>query len=65
MKFERSSEANATSRKAPRRRRKVLHSTQDDKMKALRAALEEGEASGDFRPLDFKIFIAAKRAKSS
>jgi len=33
-------------------------------MRALRAALDEGEASGDFRPFDFRKFIAAKKAKA-
>ncbi|CAN5703204.1 hypothetical protein BH10PSE6_BH10PSE6_27450 [soil metagenome] len=33
-------------------------------MRALRAALDEGEASGDFRPFDFKEFIAARKAEA-
>ncbi|HTE35864.1 MAG TPA: type II toxin-antitoxin system ParD family antitoxin, partial [Reyranella sp.] len=44
--------------------REVLRYAQDDKMRALRAALDEGEASGDFRPFDFQKFIAAKKAKA-
>jgi antitoxin ParD1/3/4 len=31
------------------------------KLTALRAALEEGEASGDWAPFDFKAFVASKR----
>jgi antitoxin ParD1/3/4 len=34
----------------------------ETKLTALRAALDEGEASGDAGPLDFKEFIASKRA---
>lgn len=33
----------------------------ETKLAALRAALDEGEASGDWRPFDFKAFIASKQ----
>ena len=61
---ERSEGSGATSNGVRRSGRKVLRSAQDDKMKALRAALDEGEASGDFGPFDFKKFIASKKAKA-
>lgn len=35
--------------------------SQDDKLSALQKALDEGEASGDGGPFDFKAFIASKR----
>jgi antitoxin ParD1/3/4 len=31
------------------------------KLTALRAAIDEGEASGDWQPFDFKAFVASKR----
>lgn len=34
---------------------------EEAKLAALRAALEEGEASGDAGPFDFKGFIASRR----
>jgi antitoxin ParD1/3/4 len=34
----------------------------ETKLTALHAALDEGEASGDAGPFDFKEFIASKRA---
>jgi antitoxin ParD1/3/4 len=34
----------------------------ETKLTALRAALDEGEASGDAGPFDFKEFIASKHA---
>lgn len=34
---------------------------EEAKLEALRAALDEGEASGDAGPFDFKAFIASKR----
>ncbi len=34
---------------------------QEARLTALRAALEEGEASGDAGPFDFKAFVASKR----
>jgi antitoxin ParD1/3/4 len=34
---------------------------QEAKLTALRAALDEGEASGDTGPFDFQAFIASKR----
>lgn len=37
---------------------------QEAKLEALRAALIEGEASGDSTPFDFEAFIARKRAAS-
>ena len=46
------------------RRPKVLRSSRDDKLKALRAAIDEGETSGDAGPFDFKKFIADMKAKS-
>jgi ApbE superfamily uncharacterized protein (UPF0280 family) len=44
--------------------REVLRYAQDDEMRALHAALDEGEASGDAGPFDFQNFIAAKKAKT-
>jgi antitoxin ParD1/3/4 len=37
-----------------------LLSARENKLAALRAALEEGEASGSFEPFDFDAFIARK-----
>ena len=34
---------------------------EEAKIAALRAALEEGEASGDWAPFDFEAFIASER----
>ena len=36
---------------------------QEAKLAALRAALDEGEASGDAGPFDFKAFVAGKRKR--
>jgi antitoxin ParD1/3/4 len=35
------------------------------KLAALRAALEEGEASGPSTPFDFEAFVAGRRGKSA
>jgi hypothetical protein len=40
---------------------KALRFAQDDRLALLRAALEEGEASGDAGPFDFEAFIAGRR----
>jgi len=36
---------------------------EEAKLERLRAALDEGEASGDAGPFDFKAFIASKRKR--
>lgn len=36
---------------------------QETKLKALRAAIDEGDASGDAGPFDFQAFIASKRKR--
>lgn len=38
---------------------------QETRLQALRAALIEGEESGDPTPFDFEAFFAAKRSKAS
>jgi hypothetical protein len=61
---ERSEGSSATSKGVLWSEREVLHA-QDDKLRALRAALDEGEASGDAGPFNFDEFIAAKRGKET
>jgi ApbE superfamily uncharacterized protein (UPF0280 family) len=43
-----------------RRRGRCRDQERDEKMAALRAALDEGERSGDFGPVDFAAFIASQ-----
>jgi antitoxin ParD1/3/4 len=38
---------------------------QDDDLLAIRAAIEEGEASGEPEPFDFDAFIEQKRARNA
>ncbi|CAN5703266.1 thiamine biosynthesis protein ApbE [soil metagenome] len=52
---ERSEGSGVASNGVRRSGRKVLRSAQDDRMKALRVALDEGEACGDAEPLDFTV----------
>lgn len=42
-----------------------LLEVEEAKLAALRAALAEGEASGEAVPFDFEVFIAQKRSEAS
>lgn len=42
---------------------RLLKESEEDEIKSIRAAIEEGEASGEPRPFDFDSFIKHKRAQ--
>lgn len=42
---------------------RLLKESEEDKIEAIRAAIDEGEASGEPRPFDFDAFIERKRAQ--
>ncbi len=42
---------------------RLLKESEEDEIEALRAAIDEGEASGEPRPFDFDVFIERKRAQ--
>jgi antitoxin ParD1/3/4 len=42
---------------------RLLKESEEDEIEAIRAAIDEGEASGEPRPFDFDAFIELKRAQ--
>jgi antitoxin ParD1/3/4 len=42
---------------------RLMKQSEEDSLAAIRAAIEEGEASGEPQPFDFEHFIAQKRAR--
>lgn len=42
---------------------RLLKESEEDEIEAIRAAIDEGEASGEPRPFDFDAFIERKRAQ--
>jgi antitoxin ParD1/3/4 len=44
---------------------RLLKESEEDSLAAIRAAIEEGEASGEPQPFDFDEFIAKKRLRRS
>ncbi|TNM60849.1 type II toxin-antitoxin system ParD family antitoxin [Aliirhizobium smilacinae] len=42
---------------------RLLKESEEDEIEAIRAAIDEGEASGEPQPFDFDAFIERKRAQ--
>lgn len=42
---------------------RLLKESEEDEIEALRAAIDEGEASGEPQPFDFDAFIERKKAQ--